>query len=95
MNKSQLEGIVDEAKGKAKEIVGKVTGDESLEYSGKAEQLAGKAKATYEDLKSDTKVAEERTIHKHSLFMFDMDVERLKITPGFNQDKWPIIADIT
>lgn len=65
MNKSQLEGIVDEAK------------------------------ATYEDLKSDAKAAEERTIQKHSLFMFDMDVERLKITPGFNQDKWPTIADIT
>lgn len=55
MNKHQVDGRIDEAKGKAKEVAGKVTGDKSTEYKGKAEKLAGKAEAKYGDIKSDAK----------------------------------------
>lgn len=41
MNKNQVQGHTNEAKGKVKEVVGKVTGDKSTEYKGKAEKHAG------------------------------------------------------
>lgn len=57
MNKHQVEGRVDEAKGKAKETAGKVTGDKSTEYKGKAEKHGGKAKAAFGDISEDSKKA--------------------------------------
>lgn len=42
---------VDDVKGKAKEAVGEVTGDEDLEREGKLDQIAGKVKDKVEDLK--------------------------------------------
>jgi uncharacterized protein YjbJ (UPF0337 family) len=37
-----IQGSVEQAKGKVKEVVGKVTGDAKLETEGKTEQTAGK-----------------------------------------------------
>ena len=42
MNKDRIEGSVEQAKGKVKEVAGKVTGDSKLENEGKAQQVAGK-----------------------------------------------------
>jgi uncharacterized protein YjbJ (UPF0337 family) len=42
MDKDRIEGSVEQAKGKVKEIAGKVTGDAKLEAEGKAEVTAGK-----------------------------------------------------
>ena len=42
MNKDRIQGSADQAKGKVKEIAGKVTGDAKLESEGKADQVAGK-----------------------------------------------------
>lgn len=42
MNKNQVKGRTDEAKGKVKETTGKALGDKSMEYKGKAEKVAGK-----------------------------------------------------
>jgi uncharacterized protein YjbJ (UPF0337 family) len=46
MNKERIEGSAEQAKGKVKEVAGKVTGDSKLETEGKADQLAGKFKNT-------------------------------------------------
>ena len=42
MDKDRIEGAVAQAKGKVKEVAGKVTGDSKLEAEGKADQVAGK-----------------------------------------------------
>ena len=40
----KVEGIADQAKGKARETAGKVTGKQTMQAKGKAEQMKGKAK---------------------------------------------------
>ena len=57
MNKDQVEGRVDQAKGKMKVVAGRVTGNESLEAKGEAEQVGGKVQSTYGDAKEKTKDA--------------------------------------
>ena len=42
MDKDRIEGAAEQAKGKVKEVAGKVTGDAKLEGEGKADQVAGK-----------------------------------------------------
>tara|TARA_R110000787_G_scaffold81865_6_gene177366 strand:+ start:66 stop:278 length:213 start_codon:yes stop_codon:yes gene_type:complete len=61
MNKNQVKGHTGEAKGKVKEIVGKVTGDKSMEYKGKAEKFVGKTQAAFGDLQSDHEKAKDET----------------------------------
>jgi uncharacterized protein YjbJ (UPF0337 family) len=46
MNKDRIEGSLEQAKGKAKEVAGKVTGDSKLEAEGKAQKTAGKVQNT-------------------------------------------------
>jgi uncharacterized protein YjbJ (UPF0337 family) len=42
MDKDRIEGSAEQAKGKIKEVAGKVTGDAKLEGEGTAEKTAGK-----------------------------------------------------
>jgi uncharacterized protein YjbJ (UPF0337 family) len=42
MDKDRVEGSWEQAKGKVKEVAGKVTGDAKLEGEGKAQKTAGK-----------------------------------------------------
>ena len=42
MDKDRIEGSAEQAKGKVKEVAGKVTGDSKLEGEGNADQVAGK-----------------------------------------------------
>ena len=42
MDKDRIEGSVEQAKGKVKEVAGKVVGDSKLETEGKAQQISGK-----------------------------------------------------
>jgi uncharacterized protein YjbJ (UPF0337 family) len=42
MNKDRIQGSVEQAKGKVKEVAGKATGDAKLESEGKAQKIAGK-----------------------------------------------------
>ena len=42
VDKDRVEGSLEQAKGKIKEVAGKVTGDSKLEGEGKADQVAGK-----------------------------------------------------
>ena len=42
MNKDRIQGSVEQAKGKAKEVAGKVTGDSKLETEGRVQLATGK-----------------------------------------------------
>jgi uncharacterized protein YjbJ (UPF0337 family) len=55
MNKDQTQGRIDEAKGKVKEVTGKLVGNDELELKGKIQKSGGKVQATYGDLKQDLK----------------------------------------
>ena len=55
INKDQVKGRVTEAKGKIKEVAGKLVGNPTLEAKGKVQKIAGKAQAKFGDVKSDVK----------------------------------------
>ena len=55
MNKDQVKGHIDEAKGAVKEIAGKLVGNEDLEQEGTIQKAAGKVESAYGDLKEDIK----------------------------------------
>jgi uncharacterized protein YjbJ (UPF0337 family) len=42
MNKDRIQGSVEQAKGKMKEVAGKAIGDAKIETEGKAQKTAGK-----------------------------------------------------
>lgn len=62
MNKDQVKGRVKQTKGKAKEIAGKIVGNDKLKVKGKVEKLAGKVQAGYGDLKNSVKKARNLSI---------------------------------
>jgi uncharacterized protein YjbJ (UPF0337 family) len=51
VDKDRIRGSAEQAKGKVKEVAGKVTGDRKLEGEGKADQLKGKVKSAVGGLK--------------------------------------------
>lgn len=51
MDKDRIEGSAEQAKGKIKEVAGKVTGDSKLESEGKADKAAGKVQNAVGGLK--------------------------------------------
>ena len=53
MNKQQVKGRVDEAKGKIKEVAGHVVGNKDLEAKGNIQKNVGKVEAGLGDLKAD------------------------------------------
>lgn len=53
MNKDQVKGRIDEAKGKAKEVIGNVFGDKSMEIEGNVEKNLGKVRAGIGDVKEE------------------------------------------
>jgi uncharacterized protein YjbJ (UPF0337 family) len=57
MNKERIEGNIDQAKGKAKETIGKATGNAQLQGEGKADQLVGKTKSAVGAAKDTVKDA--------------------------------------
>jgi uncharacterized protein YjbJ (UPF0337 family) len=57
MNKDRIDGSVEQAKGKVKEVAGKMTGDSKLKNEGKAQQVAGKVQNTVGGLKDAVKEA--------------------------------------
>jgi uncharacterized protein YjbJ (UPF0337 family) len=59
MNKDRIEGSAEQAKGKVKEVAGKVTGDAKLESEGKAQKIAGKVQNTIGGMKDAVKEAVE------------------------------------
>ena len=57
MNKDRIQGSVEQAKGKVKEVTGKATGDTRLENEGKAQKIAGKIQNTIGGMKDAVKEA--------------------------------------
>jgi len=57
MNKDRVEGSFEQAKGKVKEVAGKVAGDSKLETEGKAQQVAGKVQNAVGGVKDSVKEA--------------------------------------
>jgi uncharacterized protein YjbJ (UPF0337 family) len=57
MNKDRIQGSYQQAKGKMKEVAGKVTGDSKLETEGKVQQVAGKVQNAVGGFKDAVKEA--------------------------------------
>ncbi|MGA2709807.1 MAG: CsbD family protein [Steroidobacteraceae bacterium] len=53
MNKDQVKGRVEEAKGAVKEVAGKLVGNETLEAKGNIQKNIGKVQSKLGDLKQD------------------------------------------
>ena len=64
MNKDQVDGRAQTAKGNVKEAAGKVVGNERLAAEGRAEQAAGKVQSTVGDVKSDVGNAVKKAIDR-------------------------------
>ena len=57
MDKDRIEGSMEQAKGKVKEVAGQVTGDSKTEAEGKAQQAAGKIQNAVGGLKDKAREA--------------------------------------
>ena len=55
MNKDQIEGRLEQAKGKVAEVAGKVIDNDQMEAEGKIDQVAGKVQANFGDAKEVVK----------------------------------------
>jgi uncharacterized protein YjbJ (UPF0337 family) len=55
MDKDRVKGSVEQTKGKAKEFVGEVTGDEKTKAEGKMDQVKGKAQNAWGSAKDAAK----------------------------------------
>jgi uncharacterized protein YjbJ (UPF0337 family) len=53
INKDQVNGRVEEAKGAVKEVTGKVLDDKGMEIQGNIQKNVGKAQAGFGDIKQD------------------------------------------
>jgi uncharacterized protein YjbJ (UPF0337 family) len=51
VDKDRIEGSAQQAKGKVKQVAGKVTGDKKLQGEGKADQVKGKVQNTVGGIK--------------------------------------------
>ena len=57
MDEDRIKGSAEQAKGKLKEVAGKLTGDSKLEGEGKADQVAGRIQNTIGGIKDSIKDA--------------------------------------
>ncbi|PFH30359.1 MULTISPECIES: CsbD family protein [Burkholderia] len=55
MNRDQVKGRIAEAKGKLKEMIGKVMGNRTTRMQGTVEQVVGKTQASFGDAKAQFK----------------------------------------
>ncbi|MEP7063315.1 MAG: CsbD family protein [Betaproteobacteria bacterium] len=55
MNKDQVKGTAEQAKGKVQELAGKAVGNKNLEAKGDANQVAGKIRGAVGDTKEQIK----------------------------------------
>jgi uncharacterized protein YjbJ (UPF0337 family) len=55
MNKQQIKGRYEEAKGKVKEVAGHVVGNDELEVKGKLQKDAGKVQSGVGDVEAEIK----------------------------------------
>ncbi len=55
MNKDQVKGRIEKAKGKVRELAGMIAGNKTLEVKGRIEKTLGSVQARYGDCKEDRK----------------------------------------
>jgi uncharacterized protein YjbJ (UPF0337 family) len=55
MNKDQVKGRIEKAKGKVRELAGMIAGNKTLEEKGRIEKTLGSVQARYGDCKEDRK----------------------------------------
>ncbi|MEQ1620431.1 MAG: CsbD family protein [Methylococcales bacterium] len=55
MNKDQVKGRIQEAKGKLKEVTGNILDDDELELEGNIQKNVGQARSSFGDLKAEIK----------------------------------------
>lgn len=55
MNKNQIKGRIDQAKGKVKQVTGRIFGNKELEQEGRVQKAGGKIESGYGDVKKDIK----------------------------------------
>jgi uncharacterized protein YjbJ (UPF0337 family) len=55
LNKDQVNGRMEQTKGKVKEVTGKIIGDKQMELEGNVQKNVGKVQAGYGDIKKDIK----------------------------------------
>ena len=61
MDKDRVAGIGNQAKGTAKEVAGKLTGDAKLKAEGKAQKVAGKVQNAVGGIKDAARDADRKT----------------------------------
>lgn len=66
MNKDQVKGRIEQAKGAVKETTGKVVGNKKLETEGQIDKVTGKTQATYGDIKEDVKDAVNNDVKRNN-----------------------------
>jgi len=64
MNKDQVKGRVEQAKGSIKESTGKAVGNPNLRDEGTADKAAGKVQSTYGDAKEKVKDTVNKALDK-------------------------------
>jgi uncharacterized protein YjbJ (UPF0337 family) len=64
MNKDQVEGRVETAKGAVKEAAGKLVGNDRLTAEGQADQAGGKVQSTVGDAKQKVGDALKKTVDR-------------------------------
>jgi len=64
MNKHQVEGRMEQAKGSVKEVAGKAVGNDRLQGEGMADKAAGKTQANYGDAKEKLKDGAKKAVDK-------------------------------
>ena len=55
MNKDQIKGRIEKAKGQARELAGMIAGNKTMEEKGRIGKTLGSVRARYGDLKQDRK----------------------------------------
>lgn len=55
MNKDQVKGVAEQAKGKLKEAAGDLTGNRQLQQEGRADQVGGSVRKSVGDAKEQVK----------------------------------------
>ncbi len=55
MNKNQIKGRIEQAKGQVKAVAGRIVGNKELEQKGRNQKAGGKVQSGYGDVKEDIK----------------------------------------
>jgi len=64
MNRHQIEGRVEQAKGKVKEVAGKLIRSDKLQVQGLADQAGGRIQATYGDARQAVRSGARRVVDR-------------------------------